>query len=114
MPKDRVVTLTFDELHIDSSRNCEQSSLQVFDGPDTFSATLGEKMCGILTTEKMESTGSEIFMTYTSSSLNFTDQFVIGYNVSGNLLSIYRLLFSFLKNFKQFKSILFILAFVPF
>ena len=85
VPTDRVVVLTLNEIHIHASSNCEQSSLEVFDGFDAHSTRLGEKMCGILATKNFESTGSEIFLTYTSTSLNFTDRFIIEYKVSGNL-----------------------------
>ena len=84
VPKDRTVDLTFIELQFDSARQCDYSFLEVFDGFGLGSIRLGDKICRKSVIEEMESPGNEITLRYTSTSLNGSDRFTIGYDVSGN------------------------------
>ena len=84
VPKDRTVDLTFIELQLSSSRNCDHSFLEVFDGFGLGSIRLGDKICSQSVIEEMESPGNEITLRYTSTSSNGTDGFKIGYDASGN------------------------------
>ena len=72
------------DLQIQSSRNCEKSSLEVFDGPDDGSVRIGEKKCGPQARNTLESSGNELYLTYSSKpSLNHDDQFTIKCSISG-------------------------------
>ena len=84
MPDDRNVILDIIDLQIDLSSNCEQSSLEVFDGPDNGSVRIGEKMCGPQARNTLESSGYELYLMYFSStSLNLDVQFTIKCSISG-------------------------------
>ena len=72
------------DLQIQSSTNCENSSLEVFDGPDDGSARIGEKKCGPQVRNTLESSGNELYLKYSSKpSLNHDDQFTIKCSISG-------------------------------
>ena len=86
VPKDRTVDLKFIDLQFDSGRQCDHSFLEVFDGFGLGSLGLGDKICRQSVIEEMESPGNEITLRYTSTSLNGSDRFTIGYGVSGNYI----------------------------
>ena len=79
----RIVVLTFIKLDIEQSNNCEQSSLEIFDGSNVDSTTLAGKICGSFAIENLESTENEMYLAYTTTSINETNQFTIKYEVSG-------------------------------
>ena len=84
VPDDRNVILDIIDLHIESSRNCKTSSLEVFDGPEARSARIGEKICGSQTRSSIESSGNELYLKYSSkASLIHDDQFSIKCSISG-------------------------------
>ena len=68
---------------MDPSNDCDESFIQVFDGPDTNATQLGEKICGPSNIESMESIGRHIFVIYTSLVVNSSDKFRIGINLPG-------------------------------
>ena len=84
VPKDRTVDLKFIELQFDSAGQCDHSFLEVFDGVGQGSVRLGDKICDPDVIKEMESPGNEVTLMYTSTSLNGTDKFKIGYDVSGS------------------------------
>ena len=84
VPDDRNVILDIINLQIEPSDNCENSSLEFFDGSDDRSAIIGEKMCGLQTGRIIESSGNELYLKYSSTaSLIHDDQFSIKFNISG-------------------------------
>ena len=84
VPDDRNVIIDIMDIQIVSSRNCEKSSLEVFDGPDDGSVRIGEKKCGRQARNTLESSGNEMYLTYSSKpSLNHDDQFTIKCSISG-------------------------------
>ena len=84
VPDDRNVILDIIDLQIEPSRNCKNSSLEVFDGSDDRSAMIGEKMCGSQTNSIIESSGNELYLKYSSkASLSHDDQFYINCSISG-------------------------------
>ena len=82
-PIDRIIDLTFIKLNIDASNNCEQSSLAIFDGSNSNSTSLEEKICGSFVIQNLESTGNEIYLSFTTNGIDKTNQFTIKYGVSG-------------------------------
>ena len=85
VPDDRSVVLDFIDLQIGSSTNCENSSLEAFDGPNTRFTRLGEKLCGDLTRRTLESSSNELYLRFSSdSSLISLDRFTIKCSISGN------------------------------
>ena len=83
MPDDRNVILDIMDLQIELSNDCENSSLEVFDGSDDGSARISEKMCGSQTRSSIESSGNELYLKYASkASLNHDDHFSIKCNIS--------------------------------
>ena len=84
VPDDRSVILDIIDLQIELSSNCEQSSLEVFDGPDDNFMKIGGKLCGSQTGGILESTGNELYLMYSSNgSLIDGDQLKIKCSVSG-------------------------------
>ena len=84
MPDDRNVILDNINIQIEPSRNCEKSSLEVFDGSDDRSAIIGEKMCGSQRRRIIESSGNELYLVYSSNTPQIDgDQFIIKCNISG-------------------------------
>ena len=84
VPTDRSVVLDVIDLQIESSRDCVKSSLEIFDGSNDRSATIGEKMCGSQTRSRIVSSGNELYLKYSSSASSIhNDQFFIKCNISG-------------------------------
>ena len=83
VPKNEIVFLTFIELQFNPAKHCDHSFLEVFDGFGINSVNQGKRMCGNSGIKEMKSTGNKITLRYTSTSLNGTDRFKIGYSVSG-------------------------------
>ena len=84
IPDDRNVILDIIDLQIDVSRNCEQSSLTIFDGPNNGSARIGEKLCGFKTRSIIESSGNELYLVFSSNTPQIDgDQFTIKCSISG-------------------------------
>ena len=82
-PVDQTIILTFNVLQIDPSNDCDESFIQIFDGPDTNATQLGENICVSSNIESMESIGRHIFVMYTSLVVNSSDEFRIGINLPG-------------------------------
>ena len=70
-------------IQMDRSSECDESFIQVFDGPDTNSSQLGERICGSYNVESMESIGRDIFVVFTSTADNSSDEFRIGISLPG-------------------------------
>ena len=84
VPDDRSVVLDIVDLQIETSTNCEKSSLEVFDGPNPRFTRLGNKICGNSTPKTLESSSSELYLRFTSkSSLIIRNQFTIKCSISG-------------------------------
>ena len=88
VPEDRTVVLNFIELQLSSSRNCDHSFLEVFDGLSIDSDRISNKLCGLSVVDEIESSGNELTLTFTSLSLNGTDRFKVGYDVSGSYIGL--------------------------
>ena len=85
VPDDRSVVLDFIDLQIEASTNCENSSLEAFDGPNARFTRLGEKHRGDLTRKTLESSSNELFLRFTSDSSQISlDRFIIKCSISGN------------------------------
>ena len=85
VPDDRSVVLDFIDLQIEASTNCENSSLEAFDGPNAHFTRLGEKLCGDLTRRTLESSSNELYLRFSSdSSLISPNRFIIKCSISGN------------------------------
>ena len=85
VPDDRSVVLDIIDLQIESSANCENSSLEAFDGPNDRFTRLGEKLCGDLTRRTLESSSNELYLRFTSDSSQISlDRFIIKCSISGN------------------------------
>ena len=84
VPDDRNVILDIINLQIESSDNCENSSLEFFDGSDDRSAIVDEKICGSQRRSSIVSSRNELYLKYSSkASLIHDDQFSIKYSISG-------------------------------
>ena len=88
VPEDRTVILNFIVLQLNSSRNCDHSFLEVFDGFGIDSDRISNKICGLSVIEEIESSGNELTLRFTSTSLNGTDTFKVGYDVSGSYIGL--------------------------
>ena len=82
-PIDQTIILTFNMIQMGRSSECDESFIQVFDGPDTNSSQLGERICGSYNVESMESIGRDIFVVFTSTADNSSDEFRIGISLPG-------------------------------
>ena len=88
VPEDRAVVLSFIELQFSSPRHCDNSFLEVFDGFGIDSDRISDKICGLSAIEEIESSGNELILRFTSTSLNGTDTFKVGYDVSGSYIGL--------------------------
>ena len=76
------------ELQFNSSRHCDHSFLEIFDGFGLDSDRISDKICGLSVVDEIESSGNELTLTFTSTSLNGTDRFKVGYDVSGSYIGL--------------------------
>ena len=80
--------MSFIELQFSSPRHCDNSFLEVFDGFGIDSDRISDKICGLSAIEEIESSGNELILRFTSTSLNGTDTFKVGYDVSGSYIGL--------------------------
>ena len=80
--------MSFIELQFSSPRHCDNSFLEVFDGFGIDSDRISDKICGLSVIEEIESSGNELTLRFTSTSLNGTDKFKVGYDASGNFIGL--------------------------
>ena len=71
---------------MDTSNECQESFIQVFDGPDTNAAQIGKGICGSSNLESIESIGRDMYVAYYSTTTNTTDRFRIGVNIPGTTI----------------------------
>ena len=84
VPKYKTINLRFIHLDLEASVNCEISSLQIFDGPNSNSTIFGNRICGSSLIDNIESTGNNLFLLFnkTSKSIN-GNEFTIKANEKG-------------------------------
>lgn len=82
-PIDQSVILTFNIIQMDRSKGCNQSSIQVFDGPNSNGSQIGNKICGSSNLESLESMGRDVYLVYSSVEVNSSDRFTIGVDLPG-------------------------------
>ena len=84
VPKYKTINLRFVNLNLEASVNCEISSLQIFDGPNSDSTIFGNRLCGQKLPDNIESTGKNLFVLFnkTSKSIN-ANEFKIKVNEKG-------------------------------
>ena len=63
-PSEMTVHLRFIQFSLERSEGCEDSSLQIFDGPNAFANSFGDKFCGDKIPDNIESTGSNVFILF--------------------------------------------------
>ena len=83
-PIDKTVILTFNIVEMDPTTECDESYIQVFDGPDMNATRIGKRICGSSNLESLESIGRDIYVAYSSIKANTSDRFRIGVNMPGN------------------------------
>ena len=88
MPIDKSIIITFISFQVKASDDCEDSSLQIFDGEHTNGTEVGGKLCGTSLPEDFESHGRSVIMIFTSNIANNTDKFTISYEITGNNLCL--------------------------
>ena len=67
VPTDKTINLRFINLNLETSEDCEASSLEIFDGPNSNSTTFGSKLCGQNIPDNIESTGNSLFLLFNKS-----------------------------------------------
>ena len=82
-PVDKSIILSFVNFQVHSSANCENASLQIFDGQNIHASRIGNKLCGNTLPNEMESRGQSLFLLYHSSVYSRADTFEISYEVQG-------------------------------
>ena len=84
VPKYKTINLRFINLNLEASVNCEISSFQVFDGPNSNSTSFGNRLCGSSLPDNIESTGNNLLLLFnkTSKSIN-ENEFKIKLNEKG-------------------------------
>ena len=68
---------------MDRSSGCAKSFIQIFDGPNSNSSQIREKICGSSNLESLESIGRDVYLVYSSVEVNSSDRFTIGVNLPG-------------------------------
>ena len=82
-PIDKTIILTFNIIQMDTSNECDESFIQVFDGLDTNATQIGKRICGSSNLESIESIGRDMYVAYYSMTASTTDKFRIGVNIPG-------------------------------
>ena len=84
VPKYKTINLRFINLNLEASVNCEISSLQIFDGPNSDSTIFGNRLCGPDLPDNIESTGNNLFLLFNKSSKSLNgNEFKIKVNKKG-------------------------------
>lgn len=85
VPTDKTINLRFIDFNLEASVNCEASSLQIFDGPNTHSTIFGSKLCGPYLPDNIESTGNNLFLLLKKTAKRINEnEFKIKVNYKGN------------------------------
>ena len=89
-PEDRSIIVTFEKFQIEATENCDVASITIFDGANTTSTKIGEKICGNTLPDDETSTENNLLVHFQYNSaaqiqLNTVLEFDLRYKTAGKI-----------------------------
>ena len=84
-PDDRSVLLKFDSFNVPATTDCMEASLQIYDGVNTNSPKIGDRLCGNTLKPDVESSGNNLLILFQSSANETAAKFDLRYETNGTL-----------------------------